>query len=245
MYVPSLAHSFLGSNTDRPQLSGPMYGGPLHNPTFIERILGYLPNLDKKTYPTTDRIEGMLMTALEETDLYEENTKSQKSTHGKSEISHSDPSMIDHHPFYFIPSSLARVLHCTAPSDTHIKGALRHAGFRAKRSHAKPGTIKTDAPWSFLWKVMTEWVRQYSPIRESSLKEGTAGRQILTRLGYFEKVNETENHPIELQKGSNREGEESSHGTGKDETKLLAQNQVVFDEELVRTNRADASFDIK
>jgi tRNA (guanine26-N2/guanine27-N2)-dimethyltransferase len=174
----------------------------------------------------------MLMTALEETDFYEENSKQEKSTFGQSEISRVDPSTIDNHPFYFIPSSLARVLHCSAPSDMHIKGALRHAGFRATRSHAKPGSIKTDAPPSFLWKVMAEWVRQYSPIREGSLKESMAGWQILTRLGYMGKVAETENNSIELQKGCNREGNESSHGSGKEETKLPAQNQVVFDEEL-------------
>lgn len=209
-----------------------MYGGPLHSPAFIERILGYLPKLDRETYPTIDRIEGMLMTALEETDFYEENSKNEKSTLGKSEIARVDPSTIDHHPFYFIPSSLARVLHCTAPSDMQIKGALRHAGFRATRSHAKPGTIKTDAPRSFLWKVMAEWVRQYSPIREGSLKEGMAGWQILTRLGYIGKAAEMENNPIELQKGSIREGDESNHDAGNQETKFPAQNQVVFDVEL-------------
>src|SRR5215469_11435402 len=100
----SLTYLFLRNNVDRSQISGPMYGGPLHNPAFIERILRYLPNLDKETYPTMDRIEGMLMTALEETDLYvEENSKNEKSTPGESEISRVDPSMIDHHPFYFIP----------------------------------------------------------------------------------------------------------------------------------------------
>ena len=177
-----------------------------------------------------DRIEGMLMTALEETDLYvEENSKNEKSTPGESEISRVDPSMIDHHPFYFIPSSLARVLHCTAPADTQIKGALRHAGFRATRSHAKPGTIKTDAPRSFLWKIMVEWVRQYSPIHEGSLKESMAGWQILTRLGFMDKAAESENDPIKPQKGGNRDGDEASYDAGKEET---SQNQVVFDQEL-------------
>ncbi|KAF2226297.1 tRNA methyltransferase, partial [Elsinoe ampelina] len=52
-----------GSKT---HLAGPMWGGPLHNPYFIERILGYLPGLDLDVYQTTERIEGMLSTALEE-----------------------------------------------------------------------------------------------------------------------------------------------------------------------------------
>ncbi|KAK8052132.1 hypothetical protein PG993_003517 [Apiospora rasikravindrae] len=52
-----------GSKT---HLSGPMYGGPLHNREFIQRILDDLPNVDKNIYGTTARIEGMLQTALEE-----------------------------------------------------------------------------------------------------------------------------------------------------------------------------------
>ena len=47
-------------------LSGPMYGGPLHNVGFIERVLAQLNDVNRETYPTMDRIEGMLHTALEE-----------------------------------------------------------------------------------------------------------------------------------------------------------------------------------
>lgn len=215
-----------------------MYGGPLHDPAFIERILEYLAKLDREIYPTVDRIEGMLMTALEETDLYEENQRNENSSLAKSEIDRTDPSSIDHHPFYFVPSSLARVLHCAAPPDAEIKGALRHAGFRATRSHAKPGAIKTDAPRSFLWKVMAEWVRQRSPIREGSLKVSMAGWQILKRLGYMGKAAETENNPTHGENEGNRERDELSCGAGKEETKLPAQDQVVFDEKLGRDRQS-------
>jgi tRNA G26 N,N-dimethylase Trm1 len=44
----------------------PMYGGPLHNVGFVERILAQLHDVDRETYPTFDRIEGMLHTAMEE-----------------------------------------------------------------------------------------------------------------------------------------------------------------------------------
>lgn len=173
-------------------LSGPMYGGPLHNPAFLQRILSYLPTLDAKTYPTVDRIEGMLTTALEETELYEQNehpaTESKKESDGIPRMS---PSMIDHHPFYFRASSLSRVLHCHAPSDAQLKGALLHAGYRVTRSHTKPGTIKTDAPWSTLWKIMTEWIRQHSPLHERSLKETMAGWHILQKTGYFRNMKNT------------------------------------------------------
>lgn len=164
-------------------LSGPMYGGPLHNADFIKKILSYLPDLSAETYGTTLRIEGMLQTALEELEISKEGPSD---THDcKAETANkspnprhtspfpSDPAAIDHHPFYFFPSALAGTLHCIAPSDAAIKGALRHAGFRAVRSHTKPGSIKTDASWDALWHIMREWVRQKAPIKEGSLKSST------------------------------------------------------------------------
>jgi tRNA (guanine26-N2/guanine27-N2)-dimethyltransferase len=159
-----------------------MYAGPLHNPAFVERMLGLLPSLDSKTYKTIDRIEGMLETAREEMELFNENDllakheKSEMNTLGYSRLKET---AIDHHPFYVIPSALARVVHCQAPSIAQVRGALRHAGFRAVRSHAKPGSIKTDAPWSAIWEIMREWVRQRAPLREGSLKEGMAGFRIM------------------------------------------------------------------
>lgn len=173
-------------------LCGPMYGGPLHSPAFIERILDYLPELDKTTYPTIDRIEGMLVTALEETDFYEEKYVETASDEQKIGLARIDPSVIDHHPFYLIASSLARVLRCQAPSDAQLKGALLHAGYRVTRSHTKPGTIKTDAPWSDIWRIMTEWIRQHSPLHEGSLKETNAGWHILRKTGYFQDTDKAE-----------------------------------------------------
>ncbi|KAL8653361.1 MAG: hypothetical protein Q9210_002138, partial [Variospora velana] len=38
-------------------LAGPMWGGPLHNPHFISKILNLLPSLDTKVYATIPRIE--------------------------------------------------------------------------------------------------------------------------------------------------------------------------------------------
>ena len=50
----------------RMHLAGPMWGGALHNPHFIRRILEMLPELDRSIYQTIPRIEGILTTALEE-----------------------------------------------------------------------------------------------------------------------------------------------------------------------------------
>ena len=181
------------------QLSGPMWGGPLQNPAFLESILSYLPELDGSAYATKVRIEGMLSTALEET-LLDRNPNqdaidtaralagagsnakaAQKDSDGVRMIPPLDPALIDRFPFFFVPSMLAKVLHCQAPSDTAVRGALRHAGYMATRSHVKPGTIRTNAPWSYVWHMMREWVRQRAPLKEGSLKPGTPGFTIMAR----------------------------------------------------------------
>lgn len=161
-----------------------MYGGPLHHPAFIEAILALSKVADKTTYATTDRIEGMLITALEETMLEdttaeETNPQQKASMENSRSVPRANMAEIDAHPFYFIPSALAKVLHCQAPAEAPIRGALRHAGYKATRSHAKPGSIRTNAPWSFIWQMMREWVRQKAQIKEGAIKPGTPGWGIM------------------------------------------------------------------
>lgn len=172
-------------------LAGPMWGGPLHNPRFIQRILNILPTLDPETYQTIPRIEGMLTTALEEDlDLTPSLTKPTSETSIESQaqaiddpaiIPRMDPAVREPFPFYFSLSALSKVLHCsTAPLD-EFRGAILSCGYRSTRSHAKPNSIRTDAPWSVIWEIMREWVRQHSPVKEGSLKPGTAGAAIMAK----------------------------------------------------------------
>jgi tRNA (guanine26-N2/guanine27-N2)-dimethyltransferase len=164
-------------------LSGPMYGGPLHNVGFIERLLAQLNEVDRETYPTMDRIEGMLHTAMEEITF---GAKQGKAEGGKGPkmldplIPKTDPAELDHHPFFFIPSSVARILHCSAPPLAPLRGALRHAGYRVTMSHCKPGSIKTDASWKDIWHIMLEWVRQRAPLKNLP-KKASAGLAIMSK----------------------------------------------------------------
>lgn len=189
-------------------LAGPMWAGPLHNPHFIQKILDMLPGADRDTYQTVPRIEGMLTTALEEDlDLspsasklpHPEQTETETetaSTHPEAVeypaiIPRMDPAIRDPHPFFFTLSALSKVLHTsTAPID-EFRGALRHLGYRSTRSHAKPNSIRTDAPWDVIWEIMREWVRQRSPIKETVLKPGTAGAVIMAKSrGNLRKLND-------------------------------------------------------
>ncbi|KAF1842211.1 TRM-domain-containing protein [Cucurbitaria berberidis CBS 394.84] len=164
-------------------LSGPMYGGPLHNVGFIERVLAQLNEVDRETYPTTDRIQGMLHTALEEITFgsqLEKSNGAQKTEVLDPLIPKADPAEVDHHPFFFIPSSVAKVVHCSAPPLAALRGALRHAGFRVTMSHCKPGSIKTDASWKDIWHIMLEWVRQRAPLKNKP-KNLSAGHAIMAK----------------------------------------------------------------
>jgi len=158
-------------------LAGPMWAGPLHDVNFVQRILDELPKLDKETYQTTTRIEGMLTLALEET--LAPPPRTDELVPPPVPKGRADPSVVDAFPFYFIPSVASKVIHCVTPDEIAIKGALLHAGYRVTRSHTKAGTIKTDAPWSFIWKVMREWSRQRSPVKEGAIRDNMPGWKVM------------------------------------------------------------------
>lgn len=165
-------------------LAGPMWAGPIHNAAFVGKILEDLETVDPEVYKTKPRIEGMLSTALEELQVNDE-VLSYKPSSQRSDseeiVPKVPPETLDLHPFFFNPSAVSKAIHCVAPPDAAIRGALRHAGYRATRSHCQAGSIKTDAPWSAIWHIMTEWTRQRHPVKEGALKEGSAGYTIMKR----------------------------------------------------------------
>lgn len=190
-------------------MAGPMWAGPLHNTSFIQCILGLLPGLDKETYATVPRIEGMLSTALEETisTPLRHDIDTQPTSQGSpSSFARDNPVQIDHHPFFIIPSTLSKVLHCQTPNEDELRGALRYLGYRVTRSHTKPGSIRTNASWSVLWEVMREWVRQKSPVKEGAIKKGTAGWGIMQKSREHYRANLLKDEvKAALEKGENLE----------------------------------------
>ncbi|KAK6357918.1 RNA methyltransferase tRNA(m5U54)methyltransferase [Orbilia blumenaviensis] len=79
---------------------------------------------------------------------------------------------------FIMPTQLARVLHCTAPSVSAFRGALMGLGYHVTKSHCRAGSLKTDAPWSQIWRVMRAWERE-NPVKEGSVTPGMAGYKIL------------------------------------------------------------------
>lgn len=166
-------------------INGPMYGGQIHSADFINKLLAQIPKASPEVYGTLPRLEGMLQTALEELIPIPPETANVDPRDAKR-------AEIDHTPFYFIPGKLASVLSCATPGDDMIRGALKHLGYYAARSHCRAGSIKTDAPWSTIWWIMTEWIRQKAPIKVSKYNEKMASYKILHDAGLLSESTENE-----------------------------------------------------
>ncbi|KAI5199253.1 N2,N2-dimethylguanosine tRNA methyltransferase [Aureobasidium subglaciale] len=205
-------------------VAGPMWAGPLHNPYFIRRILDMLPDVDKTTYGTTARIEGMLTSALDELDTLETALQTFKGETKAPFIPSIPGHVIDPHPFFFIPSYLCKVIHCQSPSEAAIKGALRHAGYIATRSHTKPGTIKTNANFDTIWEIIREWSRQKAPVKEGKVGETQAGYKILQRM---RKVDEAEE-----KKNAEENGDKSEDEPRDQPPADIFKHKIKFDEQL-------------
>ncbi|EQB49590.1 N2,N2-dimethylguanosine tRNA methyltransferase [Colletotrichum gloeosporioides Cg-14] len=236
-------------------IAGPMYGGPLHNSEFIERILDLIPTVDKSVYQTTTRIEGMLQTALEE---YIPGPEPAEAVDPKDK----ELARIDHYPFFVMPSKLAGTLNTQQPPDDVFRGALRHLGYRVTRSHCRPGSVKTDAPWEAIWFIMREWVRQKAPVRTDKINLQMPAYTLLA-LNKAEKngdaksadeIKETEEaNPTEAKKARvTEEGdrkdvemqdstEETAKAAEKGEEKAASQEELrktlVFDEKLAQLGK--------
>ncbi|KAK0938104.1 RNA methyltransferase tRNA(m5U54)methyltransferase [Friedmanniomyces endolithicus] len=236
--APSTDHLCEHCNS-KMHVAGPMWAGPILNRAFVEQILDDVKSADQEIYQTLPRLEGMLDTALNELavlpEAYNGITPNQKDP-TTDLLPKTPPETIDSHPFFFIPSALAKVLHCVAPGEAAVKGALRHAGYRATRSHCKPGSIKTNAPWSVIWEVMREWVRQKAPVKEGALREGSAGWWIMRKAREIGETGGEGGGTAEgAVAGTDEVGIESTGVTWAEEaakdTKLM---KVIFDEALGR-----------
>ncbi|KAK6501180.1 RNA methyltransferase tRNA(m5U54)methyltransferase [Arthrobotrys musiformis] len=79
---------------------------------------------------------------------------------------------------FIMPTQLSRVIHCTAPSLAAFRGALMGLGYHVTKSHCRAGSVKTNAPWDQIWRVMRAWEKLH-PVKAGSVTPGMAGYGIL------------------------------------------------------------------
>jgi tRNA (guanine26-N2/guanine27-N2)-dimethyltransferase len=236
-------------------IAGPMYGGPIHNPSFIRRILEMLPELDPKVYGTLSRLRGMLTTALEETELYpsfnDYEMKKEERLDEAPRFARVPPAVIDSHPFFFLPSDLGKILHVAAPSQNAFKGALRYLGYKAERAHPYAGSIKTDAPWSAIWEIMREFVRQKCNGKVGKLLPSHAGWRIMNQSTGpvaenpdWEKVLADKQQELRVEQvdGEWRVYKRKKGDNAESKADIAPSREIVFDEGLGKKERYPGDF---
>lgn len=210
-------------------VSGPMYAGHMHSQDFIQRVLDEIPKAAPEVYGTLARLEGMLRTAQEE---YIPGPEPLSDVDGRE----AELATVDRCPFFVVPGKMASVVSCATPTDDLVRGALIHLGYQVGRSHCRSGSIKTDAPWSAIWWVMTEWIRQKSPVKASKFKPLMAAWKILHDAGLV-------GHEGDGAGDSARKSDDAMEGVEKaseGEAEPVAcepRKTLVFDEALARLGR--------
>ncbi|EDQ84437.1 uncharacterized protein MONBRDRAFT_34698 [Monosiga brevicollis MX1] len=132
------------------QIGGPLWLGPMHDPDFVGQCADYL-KAHRDDFGTADRMEGMFAICKEE---------------------------LPDAPFHYNVSDLAHTAHCQSiPHDT-FRSALVNAGYRVSPTHTNPQGMKTDAPSTFIWDLLREWVKT-NPVKKEHYEGESPGALIL------------------------------------------------------------------
>uniref|UniRef100_A0A060T461 tRNA (guanine(26)-N(2))-dimethyltransferase n=1 Tax=Blastobotrys adeninivorans TaxID=409370 RepID=A0A060T461_BLAAD len=157
-YVPAVGPKVPGDKCQHcgssVHISGPMWGGPLHDQEYIDKMLEIHSTLDPEVYGTLPRIEGMLTLARQE---------------------------LPDAPFYFSLPSTSHVIKAPSPDMTTVASALLNSGYKVSETHCKATCLKTDAPYEFIWDLLRQWCEKNKKDPMASLKEGTPGYNIMTK----------------------------------------------------------------
>ena len=127
-----------------------MWMAPIHDQAFVQSMLDHVGG-HGADFATADRITGMLTVA-------------------KNEVPNS--------PFYFTPAKLCGFFHCTSPPIHVFASAILNAGFKVSRSHASPGSLKTDAPRELVMDIVREWIKG-NPVKMEKIKENSPSYRLL------------------------------------------------------------------
>ncbi|BEJ14874.1 hypothetical protein CspHIS471_0406410 [Cutaneotrichosporon sp. HIS471] len=132
-------------------IAGPMWLGPIHDPEFAERVLKSIDGEQDK-YGTWPRMNGMLTLAMNE--------------------------LPD--PFYFTSNKVHGFGRATSAPTKLVVSALLNGGFKVSRSHASSGSIKTNAPRSFIYDIVREHIKT-NPVRMDKISETSPARAFVNK----------------------------------------------------------------
>ncbi|CAK9786160.1 TRM-domain-containing protein [Cutaneotrichosporon oleaginosum] len=132
-------------------LAGPMWLGPIQDPDFAARVLKSIEGEQDK-YGTWPRMHGMLTIAQQE--------------------------LPD--PFYFTSNKVHGFGRATSAPLKSVVSALLNGGYKVSRSHASSGSIKTNAPRSFVFDIVREHIKK-NPVRMDKVAENSPVRAFVNK----------------------------------------------------------------
>ncbi|BEI84117.1 hypothetical protein CcaverHIS002_0407210 [Cutaneotrichosporon cavernicola] len=132
-------------------IAGPMWLGPIHDSEFAERVLKSIDGEQDK-YGTWPRMNGMLTLAMNE--------------------------LPD--PFYFTSNKVHGFGRATSAPTKMVVSALLNGGYKVSRSHASSGSIKTNAPRSFIYDIVREHIKT-NPVRMDKISENSPARAFVNK----------------------------------------------------------------
>jgi tRNA (guanine26-N2/guanine27-N2)-dimethyltransferase len=83
-------------------------------------------------------------------------------------------------PFYLTANKMFGTIHASSAPTTKVLSALLNGGYKVSRSHAAPGSIKTNAPCSFIYDIVREHVKE-NPVRMDKIPEKSPSRYALLK----------------------------------------------------------------
>jgi tRNA (guanine26-N2/guanine27-N2)-dimethyltransferase len=68
-------------------------------------------------------------------------------------------------PFYFVLDDISSVMHCETPNHKVVRSAIINSNYSVSYSHCNKNSIKTNAPYYFIWNVLKKWI-EMKPVKE-------------------------------------------------------------------------------
>ncbi|XP_071813095.1 tRNA (guanine(26)-N(2))-dimethyltransferase-like isoform X3 [Apostichopus japonicus] len=124
----------------RYHISGPMWAEPLHNRSFVNKLLEHVKDHNSQ-FNTAARLEGLLTVISEE---------------------------VPNGTFYYPISKFCNFIRAICPSQIKVRSAIMNAGYQVSGTHCSAEGIKTDAPPSVVWDILRAWEKE-NPVKREKL----------------------------------------------------------------------------
>ena len=114
------------------KMAGPFYSNPIHNPDFVKQVIKHAEE-NKEKFSTHKRIIGMMSCISEE--------------------------VVNSPLFYDLPS-ICQTIKLPTPQISLVRSVILNSNYQVSQSHCDPNGLKTDAPISFLYDLLKNYIKK-------------------------------------------------------------------------------------